>query len=333
MKKVLRSLSLGFCLGVFFLLSVTAIAAPPVKLQRVSLQDTDVKCEETADFHFKYVFGTQEVELNSKTCNTWFVTRSTATRYGAEVRGEGKTRAGYFLIAGKESAFPDNITFENGFAIDENGHLIISESAMYETLKIMFDQYNSRVEEGTTVFYSTSGRTIFFGATPEPVAKVDLDKEFSNLKKAFLAHKKDAERVVYTETVNTDVKTIGNSYIEVDMTTQHLYMYLDGELIVDTPVVTGNRSWGMETPEGIWPILNITRNATLVGDGYRTPVSYWIAFTTSGHGIHDSTWRTSGYGGDIYLYDGSHGCVNTPIDKVSIVFANSYLGLPVVTFH
>ena len=333
MKKIRFTFDFCLCFSLILMCSESVYAAPPVKLQRVSLQSTDSKCEETACFEFKYTFGSQEVVLNSKSCNSWFVTASTADRYAAEVKNEGKERAGYFLIDGKESLFPKNITFENGFAIDENGHLIISESAMYETLQIMFDQYNSRFEEGTTVFHSTSGRTIFFGTTPEPVANVDLDQEFLEFKKAFLEHRTDVEKVIYTEDVNTDVNTVGDSYIEVDLTTQHMYMYLDGELIVETPVVTGNRSWGMETPEGVWSLLSITRNATLVGPNYRTPVSYWMPFTTRGHGIHDSTWRTSGYGGDIYLYDGSHGCVNTPIDKVAIVFENAYLGMPVITFH
>ena len=33
---------------------------------------------------------------------------------------------------------------------------------------------------------------------------------------------------------------IGDTYIEVDMGNQHMYYYVDGEMVLDTPVVTGN---------------------------------------------------------------------------------------------
>ena len=161
-----------------------------------------------------------------------------------------------------------------------------------------------------------------------------MKKEFQTLKDVFLAQKTDEKRVIYTKKVDRgEVETVGDTYIEVDCSLQHLYMYEDGELICDTPVVTGNMSWGAGTPEGRWYVINRARNATLIGEDYVTKVNYWMAFTYNGHGIHDSTWRTSGYGGDIYLYDGSHGCVNTPIDKVAYIFEHAIVGEPVLVFY
>ncbi|MBR0163816.1 MAG: L,D-transpeptidase [Lachnospiraceae bacterium] len=332
-KPLFRSLFVISGCMLLYLCPFESRAATPSPLSRTSLEATSEKCADATAFQVTYTFGDQIVPINTDSCPNWFVTSSSLERMQKEVRGEGRERSGYFLIDGKESAFPSRYRIENGFVTDMSGNLIISESEMYETLKRLFDQYNTRVDEGTTVFYATSGRTVFFGGEPEPVSKVDLDEEFDILVEACIEGDMKAERVIYTEKVNSDVRTVGDSYVEVDMADQMLYFYLDGELIVETPVVTGNMAWGMGTPEGIWPIFNITRNAVLVGENYRTPVNYWMAFTHQGHGIHDSTWRTSGYGGDIYLTDGSHGCVNTPLDKVSIVFENAYLGLPVVTFY
>ena len=48
-------------------------------------------------------------------------------------------------------------------------------------------------------------------------------------------------------------------------------------------------------------------------------------------GLHDSSWRTE-YGGDIYLTDGSHGCVNTPLDAIATIYNNITVGTLVVVY-
>ena len=338
MNKQIRGLLL-FGAGVFvcgtLLSSVPSYAAPPSKLSRISLQETNLKCADSNAFLIAYTFGEDTVVLDGSSTMNWYVTTSSLERAQKEVRGEGKERTGYFLIDGKECAFPEEYRTENGFITDTEGNLIVSESAMYETLLDMFNRYNLNAQPGTTVFQSTSGRTIYLGGEePEQIAKVNLKKEFDVLKDVFLSQKTNESRVIYKQKVDRgEVETVGDTYIEVDCALQHLYMYEDGELICDTPVVTGNMSWGAGTPEGRWYLINRARNATLIGADYVTKVNYWMAFTYNGHGIHDSTWRTSGYGGDIYLYDGSHGCVNTPIDKVAFIFEHAIVGEPVLVFY
>ena len=48
-------------------------------------------------------------------------------------------------------------------------------------------------------------------------------------------------------------------------------------------------------------------------------------------GLHDSSWRTE-YAGDIYLTDGSHGCVNTPLDAIATIYNNITVGTLVVVY-
>jgi lipoprotein-anchoring transpeptidase ErfK/SrfK len=48
-------------------------------------------------------------------------------------------------------------------------------------------------------------------------------------------------------------------------------------------------------------------------------------------GLHDSSWRSE-YGGDIYISDGSHGCVNTPLEAIATIYANIWEGVPVIVY-
>lgn len=122
----------------------------------------------------------------------------------------------------------------------------------------------------------------------------------------------------------------GDSYVEVDIKGQHVYAYLDGELVLESPCVTGNVSWNMETPTGVFYIEYKQRNRTLRGPDYATPVSYWMHFYNH-CGFHDAGWRKD-FGEDIYLEDGSHGCVNMPPAKAKALYELVYKGMPVIVY-
>ncbi len=127
-------------------------------------------------------------------------------------------------------------------------------------------------------------------------------------------------------------KTIGNTYIEISIKQQRMWYYIDGELYVETPVVTGNY-YGYSTPTGAYNVWQRMSPATLVGPTWCVNVNYWLAFTYSGCGIHDSTWRpSSDYGGTTYIGNGSHGCVNTPYDKVKQIYSKAKIGTHVVVY-
>lgn len=124
---------------------------------------------------------------------------------------------------------------------------------------------------------------------------------------------------------------IGGTYIEVDLTSQHMYYYMDGELALDTDVVTGNTGKRMGTPEGIYYVYNMERNRILRGDDYETPVKYWMP-VKGGVGIHDAGWRGK-FGGEIYKRNGSHGCINTPPDVMAELYDRVEIGTPVILFY
>ena len=127
-----------------------------------------------------------------------------------------------------------------------------------------------------------------------------------------------------------DTDDIGNTYVEISLARQHMWFYKDGQLLVDTDVVTGNHNQGLDTHTGVYGIMYKERNATLVGENYSSPVKYWMPFYAN-TGMHDASWRTV-FGGTEYINNGSHGCVNTPEANAEKIFNNIEKGVPVVVY-
>ena len=125
-------------------------------------------------------------------------------------------------------------------------------------------------------------------------------------------------------------KSVGNLYVEISIRAQHMWLYKNGKLIVETDVVTGNNDGAHNTPKGYHRIFSRARNTTLSGPGYSSFVEYWMAFC-GGCGIHDASWRSS-FGGNIYNGNGSHGCVNTPTGAVAKIWNNTDWNTPVIIY-
>lgn len=130
----------------------------------------------------------------------------------------------------------------------------------------------------------------------------------------------------------------GNTYVEIDLTGQHVYMYKDGIQVWDAPCVTGNVSKDYTTPAGIYSLAYKQKDRVLRGakqaDGtyeYESPVDYWMPFN-GGIGLHDADWRSK-FGGTIYKYGGSHGCINLPPAKAKILYDLVYAGIPVICYN
>ncbi len=123
---------------------------------------------------------------------------------------------------------------------------------------------------------------------------------------------------------------IGNSYVEIDLEGQHLYLYKNGRVKLDTDFVSGNVSAGHKTPDGIYGVTYKTKNAILRGPGYESFVYYWMPYN-GGVGMHDATWRNK-FGGEIYKTSGSHGCINLPLSVAKELYEEVETGFPVVSY-
>lgn len=124
---------------------------------------------------------------------------------------------------------------------------------------------------------------------------------------------------------------IGDTYIEIDYTNQHLYYYKEGSLMEDTDIVSGNISKNNGSPDGVFKIVYKESPAVLVGENYESNVTYFMPFAYN-VGIHDADWR-SAFGGEIYKTSGSHGCINVPKEKAERLYEIVEKGTPVIAYY
>ena len=122
----------------------------------------------------------------------------------------------------------------------------------------------------------------------------------------------------------------GNSYVEIDLDAQHVYIYQDGKMVTDAACVSGKAIAGHGTPDGTYAITYKEKDATLVGENYSSPVKFWMPFNGN-IGLHDASWRSK-FGGDIYINGGSHGCVNLPPKKAKQIFSAVQKGEAVIVY-
>lgn len=135
-----------------------------------------------------------------------------------------------------------------------------------------------------------------------------------------------------------DVNDFGNTYVEVDLTNQHMFFFQNGQCVLQSDIVTGNPNEGNATPQGTYTLAYKQKDTVLRGpkqpDGtykWESPVSYWMPFN-GGIGLHDAPWRSS-FGGSIYVYGGSHGCVNLPPDVAAQLYGYVDAGTPVICHY
>lgn len=175
---------------------------------------------------------------------------------------------------------------------------------------------------------------------------LDVDKEAALVQAAF----EKAEKTVTASNIighgwkgegyGFDTLTnngIGDTYAEVSIAEQRIWIYKNGKLAITTNVVTGKHSTGNDTSKGVWYILYKRTPATLTGrelggkPSYQVQVNYWAPFTNDGQGFHDAGFR-SNWASNAYLNAGSHGCVNTPVSAMKTVYENLSTYEPVVIY-
>ena len=168
--------------------------------------------------------------------------------------------------------------------------------------------------------------------------ETEYEKLLSDIKKEKTVTREPA---YFSKAAVHETMDMGNTYAEVDLSAQHMWLFQNGKVTLESDVVTGNPNIGnRETPSGVYSILELQRNATLVGEKdpktgkpeYRTPVAFWMRVTWSGIGFHDATWQPY-FGGSLYLTNGSHGCINMPYDKAEALFGLLEIGMPVVIHY
>ena len=185
---------------------------------------------------------------------------------------------------------------------------------------------------GYRVFYTSFGTAVELSGGDYGWA-MDQDATAEILAEAVKAGKTETIQPQYVYTaMDRSENDIGGTYVEVCISRQEMWCYQDGVLMVDTPVVTGNPNKDNATPSGgVWAIDAKMQDYVLRGEGYESPVDYWMPFNGD-VGIHDMQTRYY-FGGTIYLTNGSHGCVNTPYDAAQTIYNIVSIGTPVVVYE
>lgn len=223
----------------------------------------------------------------------------------------------------------DSSTISNWLSVGKDFEINIDEEKIKQYVYRLASKYNTF--GGNRDFTTTDGHKIKvsggnYGWIINQLKEVD--ELVNDLKK----NKSIERKPIYSQTAVSRAKNdIGDTYVEIDMTKQHMWFYKNGSLVTEGDVVTGNASNNWSTPVGTYRLTYKEKNATLTGENYSSPVNYWMPFNNN-IGIHDATWRSE-FGGNIYLTNGSHGCVNAPYEIAEAIFNNIESGTPIVCYY
>ncbi len=234
-------------------------------------------------------------------------------------------------VYGSEKEVLDWNTICEWVVIDgDQGYL--SEEKIREYVMGIGQRYNTIYYE--RAFHTSLGTDITFSEGENEYGYlVDEEGEYAQLLADIQSNTKTEREPVYAYAgVGRQGRDDMGSYVEVSISAQHAWFYKDYQLIVDTDVVTGCIAKNTPTQTGIYPIAYKESPATLIpsNETNGTPVQYWMPFY-DGQGLHDASWR-SAFGGQIYQFQGSHGCVNMPRYAAEIIYNNADTGTPVVLY-
>lgn len=251
------------------------------------------------------------------------------------------TKASITYTFGDQTVTLDGSTLKEWLQFDDKGQLVQDDASFTQHIKDYVAQLASEHDTvGTTrSFNTTSGRTVsVYGSAYG--WKIDQDAEVAQLTEEIRTGTQTTREPVYSMRANAyGYNDIGSTYIEVDLSSQHMYYYQNGSIIFDSDIVSGDiRYDDRATPPGIFTLYYKKSPDVLRGqkkpDGtyeYETPVTYWMPFN-GGIGFHDATWQAY-FGGDRYTYAGSHGCINMPLDAAATLYSIIDTNVPIVCFY
>ena len=215
--------------------------------------------------------------------------------------------------------------------VAEDYTVTVDEDAIASYVQSLATKYNTYAD--VRDFKTSKGDTVQIGGGDYGWV-VDKVAEAEQLKQDIASGQAVEREPVYQQTAvqREGLDDIGNTYVEIDYTNQHLWYYKDGELKLDTDVVTGNINKGNGSPDGLFKISTLKSPAVLVGEDYASDVQYFMVFAYN-VGIHDASWRHGQFGGETYKTTGSHGCINVSEEAAANLFGMLEMGTPVIAYY
>ena len=206
----------------------------------------------------------------------------------------------------------------------------LKEDKITDYVQMLASKYNTYAD--VRKFKTSSNDTVEIGGGDYGWI-VDKPGEAEQLKADLKAGKPVSREPVYSQRAYVEGKDdIGNTYVEIDYTKQHMWYYENGELVVESEVVTGNINKNNGSPDGVFKIVYKDSPAVLKGEDYESDVTYFMPFAYN-VGIHDASWRGGKFGGEIYKSSGSHGCINAPLEVADTIYKKIEVGTPVIAYY
>lgn len=223
----------------------------------------------------------------------------------------------------------DKDVIKQWLSVDENLDVHIGLKAVKEYLQGLSKKYDT--VGIARLFRTSTHKTIkvsggFYGWKINRTAEITAIYE--SIKRGEVIQR---EPIYSQKAVSREADDIGNSYVEINITRQHLWFYRDGRLIAQGSIVTGSPNRGNSTKVGVYMLTYKEKGSTLRGPDYEADVTYWMPFNGN-IGIHDASWRYS-FGGTIYKRNGTHGCVNVSLHLAKKIFDNIEDGTPVICYE
>ncbi|MGN0155275.1 MAG: L,D-transpeptidase family protein, partial [Lachnospiraceae bacterium] len=258
----------------------------------------------------------------------------------------------------------DDLTLEPGMELYEavlekkGDEYEISESLVKKYVQSLAKEYDTLGTKRTfTTSFNNRKATAEGDAFGYEMNQEDTEKA---LYKALTSGKPATVDVVFDSKGYTlqGENDIGDTYIEVNLSEQKVFAYKNGKKIAEGDCVSGKESTGNGTCIGLYAIQDKLSPTVLRGEKkavtktitkknkngkkvkvekttyeyeYESPVTFWMQFN-GGIGLHDAAGWRSQYGGSIYYYSGSHGCVNLPYDLAETLYNNFEVGDPVIVY-
>lgn len=242
-------------------------------------------------------------------------------------------KANISLLFGEQKETVDWSTVQQWLSI-EDGQGVIDEEAVYNYVYDLAAKYDTLYYQRD--FTTTNGNTIHYDSSDYGY-QMDKDGEAEQLLADIQSNTTVEREPVYAVRGyrrNGRDDLCGN-YVEVDLGRQHLWFYMDGQLVIESDIVSGMPKDNRETATGVFALAYKESPSVLRGGqgngAYETPVQYWMPFH-DGQGLHDANWQSS-FGGDAYLTRGSHGCVNLPPSVAQVIYQNIEAGVAIILYH
>ncbi|KGK85813.1 peptidoglycan binding domain-containing protein [Clostridium sp. HMP27] len=283
-----------------------------------------------ADIEMSILKGETKLDLNENLCyeNPKYTLKSDKT-FETKSLLDKYVQSKITYIFGDENEILDGNIISQWLSVNENLEAVINENAVTEYVLGMSKKYDT---VGVTRNFKTStGKVVevkggIYGWKINPYAETKAVLETIKLGIAV-----EREPIYGQKAVSRDKNDIGSTYVEINITRQHLWFYKNGRLITQGAVVTGNPNRGNSTKLGTYMLNYKQKGSTLRGQNYEAEVTYWMPFYGN-IGIHDASWRYS-FGGQIYKRNGTHGCVNAPLYLAKTIFENIEEGTPIICYE